>query len=102
MRQARGKASLRRILALALVCATVLGLSAGRSEAAVAMGPYLDLSSGSGEFEWDSDINDFDVDSSSAGARIHPAGRQCCGSSPKSRPFRGERGRPAGKLKCRP
>lgn len=66
MRQAKGRVLLGMILTPALVCAAILGISAGRAEAAVAMGPYIDLSSGSGSFEWDSDSYDFDVDSSSA------------------------------------
>lgn len=65
MRQAKGKAHLARLLALALSLATILGIPAGRAEAAVAMGPYFDLSSGSGTFEWDSDNYEFDVDTGS-------------------------------------
>jgi hypothetical protein len=66
MRHAKGKVSLGRILTLALVIATLPGINAGRAEAAAAMGPYLDLSSGSGTFEWDSDNFEFDVDTGSA------------------------------------
>jgi hypothetical protein len=33
---------------------------------AVAVGPYVDLSKGSGEFEWDGASNTFDIDASSA------------------------------------
>lgn len=68
MRQAKGKASLGRILTLALTIATMLGISAGRAEAATAMGPYFNLSSGSGTLEWDSDNFDFDVDTNSVAA----------------------------------
>lgn len=49
---------------MALLCAGILLSHGGRAEAAVAMGPYLDLSGGSGTFEWDSDNFEFDVDSS--------------------------------------
>lgn len=56
-----------RILALALIGAALLAFSSGRAEAAVAMGPYLDLSGGSGTFEWDSDNYEFDVDVGSGG-----------------------------------
>lgn len=56
----RGKG---RLLILALICAGILGLFAVRAEAKVAMGPYLELSGGSGTFEWDSDNHEFDVDS---------------------------------------
>lgn len=66
MSQAKGRLLLGRTLTLALVCAVILGVPAGRAEAALAMGPYIDLSSGDGTFEWDSDFDDFDVDSSSA------------------------------------
>lgn len=66
MRQAKGRLLPGRILALALLCVTILGVSAGRAKAALAMGPYFDLSSGDGSFEWDSDNFDFDVDSRGA------------------------------------
>lgn len=65
MSQAKGRLLLGRTLTLALVCAAILWIPAGRAEAALAMGPYLDLSSGDGTFEWDSQWNDFDVDSRS-------------------------------------
>ncbi|HSH12660.1 MAG TPA: hypothetical protein VLA15_02890 [Desulfurivibrionaceae bacterium] len=66
MSQAKGRQLSGRILTLTLICAAILWIPAGRAEAALAMGPYLDLSSGDGSFEWDSDNFDFDVDSSSA------------------------------------
>jgi hypothetical protein len=56
------------VASLALLGATISGISAGRAEAALAMGPYLDVSSGTGTFEWDRDNYEFDVDSSSAAA----------------------------------
>lgn len=66
MRQDKGRIWRGTTVTLALLGAIFLGIYAGRAEAAVAMGPYLDLSSGSGTFEWDSDNYEFDVDSSSA------------------------------------
>lgn len=66
MRQANGKMSLGRIVTMALMCGGLLGIPANRAGATLAMGPYLDVSSGSGSFEWDSASHDFDVDSNSA------------------------------------
>ena len=66
MRPASSKVTLGRILTLALLVAAMLGIPAGRAEAEVAMGPYLDTSGGSGTLQWDRDNYDFDVDVSSA------------------------------------
>lgn len=66
MRQIKGRMRLGRILIMALMCFAILGISVGRGEAKVSMGPYFDFSSGSGTFEWDSDGIEFDVDSRNA------------------------------------
>ena len=65
MRQARYNLRLVRRWTLVLLVAVVSAGSAGRAEAVVAMGPYLDFSSGNGTFKWDSDNKDFDVDMNS-------------------------------------
>lgn len=66
MRQAEGRMGLGRIVSLVLLGAAIMGIFVNRAGAAVVMGPYLDVSSGSGTFEWDSDNYEFDVDSGSA------------------------------------
>jgi len=60
------KRTTRPVRNLTLLCAVMLASSVGQAEAVVAMGPYLDFSSGSGKLEWDSDNSDFDVDTASA------------------------------------
>lgn len=52
---------------LALLGTVILAASVDNAEAVVAMGPYLDISSGSGNLEWDSDHSEFDVDASGGG-----------------------------------
>lgn len=52
---------------LALLGTVILAASVDNAEAVVAMGPYLDISSGSGNLEWDSDHSEFDVDASAGG-----------------------------------
>lgn len=66
MRQAKGKVRWGMLASLALLAAAIAWIAPGRAEAAVAMGPYFDVSSGSGTLEWDSDNYDFDIDSNSA------------------------------------
>lgn len=52
-----------------LLCATALALfCASTSVAAVGIGPYVDLSSGGGELEWDYDGYDWDVNVGAAAA----------------------------------
>ncbi len=53
-----------KILAMAIMFTTLLGTFIDRAEA-VSMGPYLDISSGSGTYEWDNSFVEFDVDTSS-------------------------------------
>lgn len=53
-----------KILVMAIMLTGLWGTVADRAEA-LSMGPYLDISSGSGSYEWDTSIVEFDVDTSS-------------------------------------
>lgn len=65
MAQSTRELRMGKTLVMAIMLTSLLGTFVDRAEA-VSMGPYLDISSGSGSYEWDTSIVEFDVDTSSA------------------------------------
>ncbi|WPD23516.1 MAG: hypothetical protein Q3M24_07370 [Candidatus Electrothrix aestuarii] len=61
MKQIKNKAPMQKLFISAMMFTVFWGISASRAEA-ISMGPYIDLSTGTGSLEWQYTGDEFDID----------------------------------------